>query len=346
MWTTSKRGRAARPQQKGGALLAVLWMSAALAAIALSLSSTVRSETDRATTNSDGLRAWYLASGSVERGIQWMMWGEGYRNADGSPRFWEPNRPRLPMTYPSGEAIVEMIPESSKLNINLASPGDIQRVITVLTNDPERAAEITRAIIDWRSPGGAGSFAPASTFQPSHASFQEIEELLAVPGVTPELFYGSFTTDAGGRSYPRDGLKDCFSVWGSMGPFDANTASPAVLEAFGVEQAAVEALVERRKIAPIKQSDFGTFGLNGRFSLGGNTIWTLRATARLRHPDGSSSDVVRSAAAVVKLLDRQQYFTNPVHVLRYYQDAWSQFAVAPPQTPAAGGFPAGGASLP
>src|SRR5229473_2107268 len=75
-------------RQRGSALLAVLWMSAALAAIALSLSSTVRSETDRATTNSEGLRAWYLASGSVERGIQWMMWGPDYRNGDGSPRFW------------------------------------------------------------------------------------------------------------------------------------------------------------------------------------------------------------------------------------------------------------------
>ena len=36
-----------RRSQKGSALLAVLWMSAALAAIAFSVSSTVRSETDR-----------------------------------------------------------------------------------------------------------------------------------------------------------------------------------------------------------------------------------------------------------------------------------------------------------
>src|SRR5712691_4096394 len=113
---------------RGSALLAVLWLSAALAAIALSLSSTVRSETDRATTNSEGLRAWYLASGSVERGIQWMMWGPDFRNGDGSPKFWEPNRPRMPMTYPSGDAMVEMIPEMSKLNVNTANPDDLLRV--------------------------------------------------------------------------------------------------------------------------------------------------------------------------------------------------------------------------
>ena len=316
--------------------MAVLWMSAALAAIALSLSSTVRSETDRATTNSEGLRAWYLATGSVERGIQWMMWGEGYRNQDGSPKFWEPNRSRMPMTYPSGDAVVEMIPESSKLNVNTASFDDLQRLITILTADPGRGGAIAEAIVAWRSSGGQPSFGPAPTFQARHASLQEIEELLAVPGVTPELFYGSFTADAAARSYPRDGLKDCLSVWGSQGPFDANTASPGLLEAFGMQRAVVEALLAKRKEAPFVQRDFAALGLpGGKFSLGGNTVWTLRATARLRHPDGRPSDVVRSAAAVVKLLDRRQYFMNPVHVLRYYEDAWSQFALQPKAVPGA-----------
>ncbi len=43
---TSSRARA----EKGGALLAVLWLSAALAAIALSVATTVRGETDRVST--------------------------------------------------------------------------------------------------------------------------------------------------------------------------------------------------------------------------------------------------------------------------------------------------------
>jgi len=35
----------------------VMWLSAALAAIALSVSATVRSETDHVSTSADGLRA-------------------------------------------------------------------------------------------------------------------------------------------------------------------------------------------------------------------------------------------------------------------------------------------------
>ena len=53
--------------QHGGALLTVLWVSAALAAIALSVSTSIRAETDRAGTAADGLRASYLATGSVDR---------------------------------------------------------------------------------------------------------------------------------------------------------------------------------------------------------------------------------------------------------------------------------------
>src|SRR5271169_6245400 len=81
----SAAGSVARSRrQKGGALLAVLWLSAALAAISFSVASSVRSETNRVASSADGLRAWYLATGSVERAVQWMMWGPEVRNPDGS----------------------------------------------------------------------------------------------------------------------------------------------------------------------------------------------------------------------------------------------------------------------
>ena len=37
-------------------------------------------------------------------------------------------------------------------------------------------------------------------------------------GVTPELFYGNFVSDAEGRLYARGGLRDCLSVWGGAWP--------------------------------------------------------------------------------------------------------------------------------
>jgi len=346
-------GFARRQSKKGSALLAVLWLSAALAAIAFSVATTVRAETDRVSTAADGLRAWYLAAGSVERGIQWMCWGPDFRNPDGSARFWEPNKPRFYLSYPSGEALVEMIPESSKLNVNTASADDLLRVVLAVSGDPERSREIVQAILDWRSPAAEGPtafdqyyFSLAPTFRSRHASFEEIEELLLVRGMTPELFYGNYVPDPEGRLYARGGLRDCLSVWGSLGPFDVNTASPPLMEALGVPPDGIATLVSRRQARPFRNmGEVNDLGIPApRLSTGGNWIWTLRATARLRRPDGTPSEVVRNAAAVVKLLDRTRYYMMPVHVLRWYDDAWSQFAVPPfAGMPGVGGNPVAGA---
>jgi general secretion pathway protein K len=335
------------PPAKGGALLAVLWFSAALAAIAFSVAASVRAETDRASTSAEGLRAYYLATGAVDRAIQWMMWGPSFRNPDGSARFWQPNLPRMYMSFPSGDAVVELTPESAKLNINTASPDDLLRVVAIVTGDAvtgnlERSREIVAAILDWRSPAAQASsfdqfyFSIAPTFRARHASFEEIEELLLVRGMTPEVFYGNYIPnpngDPDGPLVPTGGLRDCLSVWGSAGPFDVNTASPALIEAMGVPRQGVDAIVAHRAVRPfLNMGEVAALGFpTSRLTLGGNWIWTLRASARLRRPDGAPSEFVRTAAAVVKLVDRERFFIAPVHVLRWYDDAWSQTALVPP----------------
>jgi general secretion pathway protein K len=328
-------------RERGGALLAVLWMSAALAAIAFSVSTTVRGEIDRVASDTDGLRTHYLATGAVQRGIQWMLWRwqEGdYRNPDGSPRFWDATRPRLFMQFPTGDAIVEVIPESAKLNINYASPDDLAKVIAAVGGPEAPVRDIATAIVEWRT--GGSTLDPLylsinPTFRPRHASFQEIEELLSVRGMTPELFYGNFLADAEGRLYARGGLRDCLSVWGSVGPFDANFASPALMEATGVPPDQIARLMELRKIRVFRNpGELRDVGITSpRLATGGNYIWTLRATARLKRPDGRPSEVVRTSAATVKLLRTDRYFPMPLHVLRTYSDAWSEFAVAPPAAP-------------
>ena len=327
--------------RRGSALLTVLWLSAALAAIAFSVSSSVRSETDRVEAGSNGLRAWYLATGAVERGIQWMYWGEDFHRADGTS-FWKFGAPRMEMSFPSGNAVVEMIPESAKLNINYASAEDLTKVITVVSGDAARAREIAGAILDWRN-GSAGPtdydqyyFSVSPTFRARHASFEEIEELLSVRGMTPELYYGNFVAGAGpdgkqGALYASGGLRDCLSVWGSLGPFDVNTVSPALMTAMGVPPESVAAIVAHRNTAPFNNmNEVGALGAPmQRIGIGGNFIWTLRAAARLKRPDGTFSETVRTASATVKLVDRRR-FQIPIHILRWYDDAWSESGILPP----------------
>jgi general secretion pathway protein K len=287
------------------------------------------------------LRASYLASGAVERAIQWIEWGPTVHNPDGSPKY-QYNQPRMLMQFPSGDAVVELIPEAAKLNVNTASPDDLFRVVAVVTGDPLRSREIVDGIIDWRTPSGGPTgfdqyyFGVAPTFRARHASLEEIEELLLVRGMTPEVFYGNYIpgdpSQPNARLLATGGLRDCLSVWGSNGPFDANTASPALMEAMGMPAQGAAAIVERRAAQPFRNmGEVGALGFpTPRLGIGGIRVWTLRASARLRRPDHSPSEVVRTAAAVVKMVDPQFYPMTPVHVLRWYQDAWSQTAIAPP----------------
>jgi hypothetical protein len=144
--------------------------------------------------------------------------------------------------------------------------------------------------------------------------------------MTPELFYGTYERDAGGRLIPRGGLKDCLSVYGTMDRFDINTAHPALLATAGLSPEAVMAVVERRRMAPFRSyGEIAEFGHGapgfGRLRLGGNSIFTIRGTARINLPNGGLSEVRRTVAAVVKYMPDDS--PVPYHILRWYDHAWS-----------------------
>ena len=82
---TTKRRIAWRNDRRGGALLAVLWLSAALSVIAFSVASTVRGETERASTLADGLRSYYLARGGLDRAIMYFVLGSKALGPPGTP---------------------------------------------------------------------------------------------------------------------------------------------------------------------------------------------------------------------------------------------------------------------
>jgi general secretion pathway protein K len=168
------------------------------------------------------------------------------------------------------------------------------------------------------------------SFRPRHASLEEIEELLLVQGMTPDIFYGSYETVPQGegpaRLVPRGGLRDCVSVFGGTAGFDVNTAHPALLATVGLPPDLVAEIVRRRQIAPLRQEDLGRLaqaagpGAN-RLRVGGNSIYTIRATARVRLPNGQISDLKRTVAAMVKIMPPG--YDAPYHILRWYENAWT-----------------------
>lgn len=315
----SKSGR------RGSALLAVLWLVAALSAIAFSVGGTVRGEMERTSTALDGTRAYYLATGALQRARLYMQWGQQYRNPDGSTRFYEPGTRSLRFDFPSGEAVVEILPETAKLNLNGARPQDLLRLLAALGVQPDLAQGIAAAIVDWRSAPGGEQFTDFDqyylslipSFRSPHASFQEVEELLVVRGITPELFHGRLDRNAQGGLTPLAGLKDCVSIYGGIS-VDANTAPAAVLAAVGLGEQEVNAVLQARQAQPFRTPDelralVTQDEARARLLIGGGPVYTLRATARLRLADGTLSDVSRSAGAMV-LMSGQ----SPGRVLRWH----------------------------
>ena len=312
--------------RRGSALLMVLWISAALAAVAFSLANTVRGETDHTSTELEEVRSYYLAVGGVQRATVELLWTRTYQ---GEARIKE-GASWVEYKFPTGVARVELIPEAAKFDVNRVPADRLMKVVTALGVEPGRAMEITQAILARRS-GGAGvpSVPGAPSFPAGGASIQEMEELLAVRGVTPEIFYGGYTPsqDGGGSLTRQGGLVDCLSVFGTDGLIDAGGAHPAVLTALGMPADGVQALVALRRQAPLTQERLGQIasmmgGASGFLRVGGNTIYTLRSTAQVRLPNGQLSDVKRTVASQVKYMPPS--FLPAIHILRWYDNTWSE----------------------
>lgn len=305
--------RTDKANTKGSALLAVLWLSAALAAIAFSVASTVGGEIERTSTALDGARAYYLATGALDRALLYMQWGQRYLQPDGSSRYFSRWTTALRFSFPAGEAVVEIAPETARLSLNRAIPEDLFRLLLALGADPEQAREITAAIEDWRSVPPRARLtdfdryylALTPSFRAPHASFQSVEELLSVKGMTPELFHGMMMREPRGELSARAGVKDCVSVYGSGGQVDVNAAPAPVLAAIGLDPGALGAILRQRQeqpfrsISQLRALQLPDFAL-ARLTIGGSTIYTLRATARLKLPNGKLSDLSRSVGATVR----------------------------------------------
>jgi general secretion pathway protein K len=315
-----------RTTNRGSALLAVLWLSVALSTIALTVASTVRGEIDRAATASDDTRAYFLAQSGIQRAILWIEWGRMFPG-----NYYQPGMPPLQFHFASGDVTVDVSPESSKLNLNMALPADLFRLLSALGVPPDRAQLITEAIIDWRTPPPGGQPTPFDmfylqqnpSFTAAHTSFQEIEGLLLVRGMTPELFYGTWDRDdtvQPPRLTQRIGLRDCVSTY-SNGTFDVNSTPLPVLLASGLPADAALAVAAQRKLQlfPNVQAlraftrDMGPAA--GRLNLGGASMFTLRATARPRSASGVPSDMRRSVSALIKFSPENG---GLFHIVRWY----------------------------
>jgi general secretion pathway protein K len=178
---------AARPGNRGFALLIVLWTLVLLALIVTELGTSGRMESKIARNLMANAGAEAAADGAVHQAI--------FHLADGSDQAWQADG--VPRRLAVGPAAVDLRieDESGKINPNLADPALLQSLLLVLGANQQLSQTIVQGIVDWRGgsppeqqPGVVQRYLAAGLrYQPSFSPFETVEDVGLVLGLTPDL---------------------------------------------------------------------------------------------------------------------------------------------------------------
>jgi type II secretory pathway component PulK len=301
----------------------VLWLSIALSAIAFALARSVRTELERAAFNVDSMRAYYLAKGGIERAMLHML-RSPVGPADPSQGF-RPGQNWMHFAFAAGAVDVQIEGEGGKVDINQAPAEAVARVLAATGLDPAFAVGAATRLVETRrhtpwssvpTTGSGANLSTPSTFSRPGASFQELEELLVLPGFSADVLYGTYARDAQGSLRRVGGLNRQLTVYGGA-MVDANYASREVLSAAGLPTSTIDTVMQIRAQRPLQPQDPGMSDISnqvGPLRLGlfpASSAYTLRATARLQGGRG-----VRTVAALIKLAGQPD--DPPIRVVRWY----------------------------
>ncbi len=322
--------------EKGVALIMVLWIIAILSVIAFEFSYAMRTEVKIVKNFQEELQLYALAEGGVERAIAELVYKHDPRvqskrrilkSKDFSPekKEWVTDGRGYPLTFDLGVCEVRVRGEAGKININLVSGMLLRKIITNLGVEGEAEDIVVDSLLDWRDPddlyrlNGAENDYYQSLPEPyecKNGNLDSIEELLLVRGVTPELFYGKKGTwpgEGGKEKGNRIGLKDIFSIYALGEQVDINSATLPVLRfalgipseiARGIIQAREEKVFENQRDLLQRVPELTPFlGEIGRFILfqSTNPFYTIEAQAQSKN--GKS---VRGLKAIVKIDPREK----------------------------------------
>ena len=299
------------PAERGSALLAVLATVAVLTAVAFAMSGAALRSLDGASLRSDSAQAYFLARGGIEATLNNLA-AEIRRGTAVSEQSQV-----LRFEFGSGTVEVALVPDGAKLNVNRAGPETLAALIESTGARPADSQELAAGIVAyrdrlrqglpqafWKSPNQSANLGPNSSFEQPAASIQMVEELLSVPGMHPDLIYGSYQP-APDRIQTKPlrrvaGLLHYLRTHGTAA-LNINAAPREVLAACGLSASTVDRVLEERKVRPIQSGDTllseaARQSLRVPLSLSSSGVgWMLTATARL-----NEERAIRRVTAFVK----------------------------------------------
>ncbi len=247
--------------ERGVALVVVLWVFMFLFVLAFNFSASVREEGMAAHRFEEETEGYYLALAGFEDGLYRYL-GSLAPGAQG-PRLGSPSTQTQELPDGSwregqlgdGFYRVRLVDGAGKINLNRAGEEILRRVFVNLAIDEPRRSILVDSILDWideddlhRINGAESdyylSLSPAYTAK--NGPFDAVEELLWVRGVSPEIFYGENPKDE--NAPRRVGLREIFTVDSPIDRVNLRTAPAEVIHALiGIPLEKSRAFVEERK---------------------------------------------------------------------------------------------------
>jgi general secretion pathway protein K len=259
--------RQSAKEERGIALLAVLWGVVLLSVVALMLTNLVQVEVRTAIFEKEGAQAYAFACGAVEDAIFQIEYGDRTQQREGSSyQGWQPGQRELTVGFGNGRARVLIVNESGKLDLNFATEKELTRLFEARGVEPLRAQDLAAAVVHWRSPSNPDDQdavalddyyrSQPAALQPRHGLFGSVEEALRVRGMTRDLFFGTVVVTKDGRIMPTYGVGRDLTIYSRSSQVNVNYASEHALESVpGIEAPWARALIEERRHTPFQSMD-------------------------------------------------------------------------------------------
>jgi len=129
-------------KSRGIALVGVLWLLVLLTAVVVALTTTVRGEIRAVGNTLSMTQAAYAAEGGVELGVLNLLTPQAQR--------WPTDGSLFETEFGDARLRIAILDEAGKIDLNAAGYPLLNKLLLEAGVEPDRAARMTDAILDWR----------------------------------------------------------------------------------------------------------------------------------------------------------------------------------------------------
>lgn len=221
-------------RQDGIVIVAVLWICALIMWLALQIGTEARLQAEERVHLLRQSQALYLATGGAYEALARMGQPISLETEEPENSSWQPDGAVHEVNYKTGKALVTIQKETDKVNINKASQEQIKAVLEKRGIEEDQADALADVIADFldaddtpRLHGAEEDYYKKEELHhvPFDNELTSIDQMLLIPGVTQQLFYGfdlnnqETENEKNGSEVPllsnEDSLFQMFTIYGN-----------------------------------------------------------------------------------------------------------------------------------